>query len=292
MVEEVLKLLDVSSGGAYLDLTVGTGGHAEAILEASAPDGKLLGIDWDGEQLEAAKGCLRGYSNRVRLVKGNFSEVDIILKRWGVSQVDGALVDLGVSSWQLSQGERGFSLRLDDRIDMRFDRTCGSRAAVVLETASQAGLERIFKDFGEERFSRRIARAIVARRKEEPIRRTGQLRALIERAVPRRRWRIHPATRVFQALRIYVNRELDNLELVLGKLPALLRPGARLAVISFHSLEDRIVKQTFGKQAREGFYQVLTRKPLRPSASEVSRNRRARSAKLRAVRRLPPEARL
>ena len=267
MVEEVLKLLDVTSGRAYLDLTVGTGGHAAAILDASAPDGKLVGIDWDGEQLEVARGYLRTFGDRVKLVKGNFSQVDIILKGSSVSHLDGALIDLGVSSWQLSRAERGFSLRLDAGIDMRFDRSSGTSAATVLQRGSQARLEKIFREFGEERFSRRIARAIVARRKEEPIRTSGQLRSLVERVVPARRWRIHPATRIFQALRIFVNRELDNLELVLEKLPARLGPGARLTVISFHSLEDRMVKQTFRKQAREGFYEILTKKPLRPSAS-------------------------
>lgn len=285
-----MKTLEVASGRTYLDLTVGTGGHAEAILKASAPDGKLIGLDCDGEQLEVAKRHLRIFANRVKLVKGNFSQVDSILDRLDVSQVDGAVLDLGVSSWQLSEDRRGFSLWLDDEIDMRFDRSSGTKAATVLASASPAALERIFREFGEERFSRRITRAIVARRKEQAVRTTGELRTLVEKVVPRRRWRIHPATRIFQALRIYVNRELENLKLVLEKLPARLKPEARLAVISFHSLEDRIVKQTFRELARVGSYEVLTKKPLRPSAGEVSRNRRARSAKLRAVKRLPAEA--
>ena len=288
MVNEVLELLDVHRGGTYLDMTVGTGGHAEAILSASAPDGKLIGVDLDGAQLEEARRYLEPFIGRVKLMQGNYSQVDSTFAELGVSQVDGVVLDLGVSSWQLSHAERGFSLRLDGEIDMRYDPTSGTKAATVLKEASAAELEAIFREFGEERFSRRIARAIVRRRETQPIRSTSDLRELVKRGVPSGRRRLHPATRVFQALRILVNRELDNLKLAPERLPVLLKPQGRLAVISFHSLEDRIVKWTFRQQAQAGIYRILTKKPLRSSVEERSRNPRARSAKLRAVKKLTP----
>ncbi|RKY05065.1 16S rRNA (cytosine(1402)-N(4))-methyltransferase [Candidatus Poribacteria bacterium] len=282
MAEEVLKLLNPRSGGIYVDCTLGAGGHAERILEASKPDGLLIGIDMDESALKVAGERLKRFGERVKLIHANFAELDRILDELEIGEVDGVLMDLGVSWMQLSDPERGFSFQVDGPLDMRMDRRNPVTAMKVVNELSEEELRRIIREYGEERYAGRIARKIVSMREIAPITTTGQLARVIESAVPpkARRGRIHPATRTFQAIRIYVNRELENLERGLKSAIERLRPGGRICVISFHSLEDRIVKRTL-KSSPE--LKVLTKKPLRPSEEEIKRNPRSRSAKLRAA---------
>ncbi len=291
MTAELVTLLEPSRGGLFVDCTVGAGGHARALLDAGA--GRLLGIDRDGEALPIARETLRPFGDCVELVQADFRTFDAALDARGIKAIDGgALADLGVSSMQLD-GSRGFSFRRDEPLDMRMDRTTGPTAAELLRDVPESELADVIYQYGEDRHARRIARSLVARREREPIASTGQLADAVLRAVRRPgRWRIHPATRTFQAIRIWVNRELEGLDTWLESLCRRLEAGARLVVITFHSLEDRIVKQTFRRLEREGFsgtpaaaVRVLTRRPLRPSDAERSRNPRARSAKLRAAER-------
>ncbi len=291
MTAELVTLLEPSRGGLFVDCTVGAGGHARALLDAGA--GRLLGIDRDGEALPIARETLRPFGDCVELVQADFRTFDAALDARGIKAIDGgALADLGVSSMQLD-GSRGFSFRRDEPLDMRMDRTTGPTAAELLRDVPESELADVIYQYGEDRHARRIARSLVARREREPIASTGQLADAVLRAVRRPgRWRIHPATRTFQAIRIWVNRELEGLDTWLESLCRRLEAGARVVVITFHSLEDRIVKQTFRRLEREGFsgtpaaaVRVLTRRPLRPSDAERSRNPRARSAKLRAAER-------
>ncbi len=289
LLRETLELLAPAAGDVFLDGTVGAGGHAEEIARRIGPDGLLVCADADPRMLDAARERLAEYS-RVRLVHADFAELDRLREAAGGRAFDGMLLDLGISSVQLDDPERGFSFRADGPLDMRRDPGAGGRtAADILRRAGEKELADIFYRFGEERFSRRIARAVVARRRREPIERTADLAALVKGAVPRKAWprTIHPATRVFQALRIAVNGELDSLAAFLDRFPAHLAPGGRVAVISFHSLEDRLVKTAFraGSTGERAFLEVLTRKPLGPGEDEVSRNPRAGSARLRAARR-------
>lgn len=282
LLAESLAMLAVRPGGLYLDGTVGLGGHAAAILEAGAPDARLLGFDRDAETLARAREALAAYGDRVRLVHADFREAPATL---GGERADGILLDLGVSSVQLDSAERGFSFQQDGPLDMRMDRSSGETAADVVNGMDERDLADVIYQYGEDRASRRIARAIVSARQKAPITTTGALAAIVRRASGQKgRWRIDPATRTFQALRIHVNRELDRLADALRALAALLAPGGRLAVIAFHSLEDREVKHTFRALAGEGF-SVLTKKPVRPGAEEEARNPRARSARLRGLQR-------
>ena len=283
MVPEVLELLGPSPGDRFVDATVGLGGHAEAILERVLPGGRLLGLDCDVDALGRARERLRRFGEAVDLVQGNFRDLAAHVADWG-GPADGVLFDLGVSSLQLETSARGFSFSLDGPLDMRMDTTRGRTAAELLRRISARELERILRDFGQERYARRIARAIVENRRR--LKTTGDLATLVERVVPRRERRIHPATRTFQALRIAVNDELGALDRALADLPQWLAPGGRVAVISFHSLEDRIVKTRFRRFEAEGQLVVLTKKPLRPTAEEVAANPRARSARLRGARRV------
>lgn len=289
MTSEVLAVLDPSRGGLFVDCTVGGGGHARALLEAGAS--RVLGIDRDGEALLAAAATLRPWADRVDLAHADFRNLDTVLAERGIAGVDGgALADLGLSSLQLEGDGRGFSFRRDDPLDMRMDRSTGPTAADVLRDAPESELADIIFRYGEDRYARRIARSLVSTRERAPLTSTGALADAVRRAVPPRpRRRIHPATRTFQALRIRVNRELEGLDAWLLALSRRLRAGARLAVITFHSLEDRIVKQTLRRleQGADVAIEVLTRRPLRPSGGEIARNPRARSAKLRAAERLP-----
>ena len=283
--EEVLALLQPGPGGRYLDATVGLGGHAEAILQASAPGGTLLGIDRDGEALELARQRLAPFGPRVTLVRGRYEELADLP---GIGQgFDGILFDLGSSWLQLDSAERGFSFGREGPLDMRMDRSTGQTAADLVNRLSERDLADLIFRWGEERWSRRIARAIVEARRRAPIRTTTELASLAAGVIPRRAWprHIHPATRTFQALRIAVNDELAGLGPALEKAVALLRPGARAAAISFHSLEDRIVKQTWRGLEVSGRARVLTKRPITPGETEVAGNPRARSAKLRAVER-------
>jgi len=300
---EVLECLSPGAGEIFVDGTVGGGGHARLILEATAPDGLLIGLDRDREALEEAGRRLAPFGDRVLLRHGNFADAHRILAEIGISSVDGILLDLGVSSFQLDTARRGFSFRSDAPLDMRMDASSGMTAAEVVNTMASDDLVRIFREYGEERYARRIARRIEKVRSEEPLRTTRQLAELIRDAVPggRAPTRIHPATRVFQALRIHVNAELDSLRDGLQRALGLLKPGGRMAVISFHSLEDRIVKKFFRGETqpcicppglpvcacnRKPTVALLTRKGLRASETEVESNPRSRSAVLRAVRRL------
>lgn len=287
LLAEVLELLAVSPGRFYVDGTVGLGGHSLALLRASAPDGRLLGFDRDAETLARAAEALAPFGDRVRLVHADYREAEAWL---GDDAPDGILLDLGVSSVQLDTPERGFSFRREGPLDMRMDQSQGQTAAEVVNQMREADLADVIYQFGEERASRRIARAIVEERRRSRITTTTALATVVRRAAGRsRRPGLDPATRTFQAIRIYVNRELEGLDRTLGALARRLRPGGRLAVIAFHSLEDREVKQTFRALQAEGF-RVITRKPVRPGAGETSRNPRSRSARLRVLERPAAQA--
>jgi 16S rRNA (cytosine1402-N4)-methyltransferase len=284
MVTEVLVGLNCRPGRVYVDGTVGAGGHATAILDHIAPDGRLWGLDQDPVVLEIAAARLAPYTSRFRLWHRSYAELGEILKEAGTPTVAGILLDLGLSLHQLQRSGRGFSFQGDEPLDMRFNpEQPGKTAADILNTATPATLEKIFKEYGEEPRARRYARLVVEARRQSPIRFTQQLVRVVQQAQGPgwRRGEKHPATRVFQALRIAVNRELEELALFLGEAPAWLEPGGRLAVLSYHSLEDRLVKQKMLAWERAGLMHRLTRKPQTPSPEEVRRNPRARSAKLR-----------
>ncbi len=284
---QVLEQLQPSRGGVFVDCTVGLGGHASAILAAGAS--RLIGLDRDGDALARARDTLAPWSDRVELVHADYRAIADVLDARQLPQVDGALADLGVSSMQFDAPGRGFSFQRDEPLDMRMDRSQDETAADLVAHASEEDLANAIFQYGEERASRRIARAIVSVRRETPIATTGALADIVRRNVPRRGYtRIDPATRTFQALRIWVNRELDGLDRFLEAAAQRLRAGGRLVVITFHSLEDRIVKHTFRALAqRDGaILRVLTKKPIIPDEDEVRRNPRARSAKLRAAERI------
>jgi len=285
MVAEVLDVLAPSRGGLFVDCTVGLGGHSRALLEAGAD--RVLALDRDPSALAMAREALAAFGERVELVHADYRELDRVLGERGIDGVSGALADLGVSSMQLDEEGRGFSFRRDEPLDMRMDRTQGPSAADLLRDAAEGELADVIYQFGEERHSRRVARAIVRARAETPIDTTGRLAAIVRRAVPHHGYqRIDPATRTFQALRIWVNRELDGLDAFLERAARRLLAGARLAVITFHSLEDRIVKHTFRAIAKaDEQLGIVTRRPLSAADAEVERNPRARSAKLRAIER-------
>ena len=304
MAEEVMQYLQPHSGGVYLDGTLGGAGHARLILEASSPDGVLIGMDRDTEALAAAQRELASFGERVVLRQGNFSDMCTQLDQLEIAAVDGILLDLGVSSHQIDSPERGFSFREDGPLDMRMNPKEGVSAATVVAEAEAGELKRIFRDYGEERWAGKIARAIVTDREKTPFVTTLQLADLISRVVPAGRGpqRIHPATRVFQALRIHVNGELDSLRTALDTVWLRLKTGGRLVVISFHSLEDRMVKQAFRALAtgcvcpprlavcacgEQPSVRVLTRKAVRATETETENNPRARSAVLRAMEKLP-----
>jgi len=276
-------------GGTFVDCTVGLGGHSKALLEAGAT--RVIGFDRDVDALARARATLAPWGERVDLVHADYRSLDDLLDRRSVEFVDGALADLGVSSLQFDAEGRGFSFQRDEPLDMRMDATTGETAAAIVARASEQELADAIYAYGEERFSRRIARSIVTARREEPIATTGRLAAIVRRAVPRRGYmRIDPATRTFQALRIWVNRELDGLDRFIETAVRHLKAGARLVIISFHSLEDRIVKHTLRalEQRRDpgSTVTVLTKKPVIPGDLEVEANPRARSAKLRAAERV------
>jgi 16S rRNA (cytosine1402-N4)-methyltransferase len=285
MVDEVLAWLDPRAGATVVDGTLGGGGHTAALARRVGPDGLVIAIDRDPAAWEAAERTLAGMS--VKLVAANFCELPEVLKQLGIAAVDGIVLDLGLSSDQLADTQRGFSFDAEGTLDLRFDPTVGEPAWQLIERLDATQLADLIYQFGEERHSRRIARRIVEERAHTPIRTARHLADIVRRAVPRSagktRQRIDPATRTFQALRIAVNDELGSLRRALACFPDCLKPQGRLAVISFHSLEDRLVKEAFRDDPR---YEVLTRKPLVPSDAEVERNPRSRSAKLRVARRV------
>ena len=301
LVREAIGFLRPAPGGRYVDGTLGGGGHSEAILVASGPDGQVLGLDRDDEAITAARERLRVFGARAIAKQANFSEVREVLAEIGWVGADGMILDLGVSSWQIDAPERGFSFRLGGRLDMRMDRRQFLDAYRIVNTATAQELTRIFRDYGEEPQARRIADRIFAERKKRSIESTDELARLVEGAKGGRRRDYHPATQVFQALRIAVNQELDQLERFLADGFDVLRPGGRLVIISFHSLEDRLVKNAFRRWSRTclcppralvcqcGWSQkvkVLTKRPVVPGDAETAANPRARSAKLRAVERV------
>jgi 16S rRNA (cytosine1402-N4)-methyltransferase len=284
---EVLEQLQPGQGGVFVDCTIGLGGHSSALLAAGA--GRIIGLDRDREALDRARATLAPWLERVELVHADYRALDAVLDRLGVPLVDGTLADLGVSSMQLEDPGRGFSFQRDEPLDMRMDRSGGETAADLLARSSEVELADAIFQYGEERYSRRIARALIDARRQAPIDTTGQLAAIVRRAIPRRGFmRLDPATRTFQAFRIWVNRELEGLDRFLEAASRRLRSGARLVVITFHSLEDRIVKHTLRSLAQPGVARlnVLTRKPIVPTVEELQRNPRARSAKLRAAERV------
>jgi 16S rRNA (cytosine1402-N4)-methyltransferase len=284
---EVLGYLRPARGGLFVDCTVGLGGHTRALLEAGAS--RVLGLDRDRDALAAARTALSAWSDRVELIHADYRTIDAVLDARGIEAIDGALADLGVSSLQLDVAGRGFSFQRDEPLDMRMDASAGATAAELVAHASESELADTIYAYGEERFSRRIARAIVSERAAAPIATTGRLAAIVRRAVPHRGYsRIDPATRTFQALRIWVNRELEGLDQFLVSAVRRLRSDARLVVISFHSLEDRIVKHTFRalEKSAEAAVRVLTKKPVVAGEAELQNNPRARSAKLRAAERV------
>jgi 16S rRNA (cytosine1402-N4)-methyltransferase len=295
MCPEVLFWLAPGSGGVYVDCTVGYCGHAHELLSASSPDGVVLGIDRDSQAISTCRRRLHAFGDRAVLVKAHFLELKSILAERGIPHVHGVLFDLGVSSPQLDEPARGFSFRFEGPLDMRMDQGTGETAADIVNRLDEAGLADLIYRLGEERYARRIARAIMSARRQRPVGTTAQLAAVIESAVPGhyRRGRIHCATRTFQALRIAVNHELDHLEASLRGAADVLAPGARMCVISFHSLEDRVVKQTFRALSveRADELQILTKRPQLPSEQERHRNPRSRSAKLRVMQRMTKEGR-
>jgi 16S rRNA (cytosine1402-N4)-methyltransferase len=305
LVEEVVTMLAPASGSLQIDATVGGGGHTERILEATDPDGRLLGLDADGAAIARVDRRLRPrFGDRLVLRRANFRELASVAPEAGFGAVDGCLFDLGLSGFQLADAERGFGIRTGGPLDMRFDRSRGVPAAELLATLDAAELTALFRRFGEEPNAARIARAIVDARRTAAVATAEELAALIERVAPhgpRGRRRIHPATRVFQALRIAVNAELDALEAGLAAAVDLLRPGGRLVVLSYHSLEDRIVKRFFAAErrgctcppevpvcvcGRNPRLRLVTTPSLAPTAAEIAANPRARSARLRAAERI------
>lgn len=287
LVEEVIEFLNPHPHGIYVDCTLGGAGHALKILERSSPTGQLIGIDRDEQAIEEAHKRLRPYEARTTIIHGNFSDLGEILRQLAIGEVDAILLDLGVSYHQLIDGQRGFSFQLDGPLDMRMDRTQGEPASKLINTLSQGELEEILRRYGEGRWARRIAKAIVRNRQKNPIVTTTQLRDIISTAVLKPPRRIHPATKAFQAIRIAVNDELNNLGKVIRDGIPLVKSGGRLCIISFHSLEDRIVKQAFRQYEKPpASITIITKKPISPSRGEISENPRARSAKLRVAERV------
>ncbi|OGG39193.1 16S rRNA (cytosine(1402)-N(4))-methyltransferase [Candidatus Jorgensenbacteria bacterium GWA1_49_17] len=288
LLNEVIKILDLHPGEFFIDGTLGGGGHAAEIFRKISPKGTLLGIDWDKTTIEKAQKNISAISksesliSKLVLISDNYKNIPMILKEKKLGKADGVLLDLGFSSEQLTDSGRGFSFLRDEPLFMTYSKET-KPAYRVLSEESESNLKQIIREFGEERFASRIARAI---KKNLPILNSGKLAAVVAGAVPGNyeRGRIHPATRTFQAIRIFVNRELENLKIFLGEVPSILNPGARLAVISFHSLEDRIVKNRFRELKTEGLAELLTKKPMIAEAGEIRGNPRSRSAKLRAIK--------
>jgi 16S rRNA (cytosine1402-N4)-methyltransferase len=303
MQSEVVESLRCRPGGIYVDGTVGGGGHAGKILQHTAPDGLLIGLDVDDDALRESEKRLMPFGSRKILVKGNFADIDAILDSLNIREVDGILLDLGVSAHQLKTAHRGFSFSLNAALDMRMDQSRGLCAYDIINTFPEKELERIIKDYGEEIMASRIVKMISMRRKTSPIKTTAELADAIVKALPSpfKTKRIHPATRTFQAIRIYVNNELLNLHDAINRGVDVLRTSGRFSIISFHSLEDRIVKDGFRSWEKECIcppslpvcachrkakLKVITRKPITPAASEIESNPKARSAKLRTAERI------
>ncbi|MCJ7786444.1 MAG: 16S rRNA (cytosine(1402)-N(4))-methyltransferase RsmH [Desulfobacterales bacterium] len=280
-----MTFLRCEPGRTYVDATLGGGGHASEILKRTAPDGVVIGMEWDEEALSEARNTLMPFGDRVKIFRENFIHLPDFIK---AESADGILLDLGLSSIHLEKEERGFSFKGEGPLDMRMDQRMNHTAAHLINRLSSEDLEYTLSHYGEERWAKRIARAIVQEREREPIRTTQTLRKIVHRAIPRRFHfrRIDPATRTFQAFRIRVNEELDNLGKILETGWKILKRGGRICIISFHSLEDRMVKETFRRLEKQGEMRILTKKPVTPSEEEQTRNPRSRSAKLRCAERV------
>jgi 16S rRNA (cytosine1402-N4)-methyltransferase len=289
LAETLVQWIHLPPDGVMVDVTVGQGGHSRLLGASLGKQGTLMGLDVDEQALQATKARLQDLTCKVVLVRGNFSQVETWVRQQGIEAVDLLLADLGFSSVQLADGEMGLSFQSDMPLDMRMDKSFGTTAADILNNANEKALADLIFQYGEDRGSRRIARFIVERRRHQRIETTGQLASIVCQALHRpgrtSRQRIHPATRTFQALRIAVNHELDNLTQLLDQAPRLLRSKGYVAIISFHSLEDREVKNSFRAWHQAGLYTILTKKPVVPSAQEIKDNPRARSAKLRIAQR-------
>ena len=286
LLKESIHYLNAEKGGVFVDATLGGGGHTEAILRAN-PENRVIAIDRDEEAIERALKRLEPYGDRIAVYHANFSQIDKVLEAEGVSEVNGVLFDLGVSHFHL-RGERGFTVWQEQPLDMRMDRNQKLTAREVVNELPERKLAEIIFKYGEERFARKIAREIVRRRKTKPIETTTELAKIVEEVIPKKLWagrKKHPAIKTFQAIRIYVNKEFEEIETAIPKAAHLLKSGGRLVVITFHSLEDRLVKNLFKKLEPEGF-KIVTKKPVEPTEEEISQNPAARSAKLRVLEKL------
>ena len=284
LLQEMLQALRPRSGGVYLDGTLGAGGYAKALLEASGPDGMVVGLDLDPSAVCQASRLLARFGERFRAVHGGFQMAREVLGSLGISRIDGAVLDLGLSSDQLNDAERGFSFRLEGPLDMRFDTSSGELLLAYLQTVSVKELETILSTYGEERYYRKVARGLTDARNRGMLSTTVDLANLVRKVVPNRGSRIDPATRTFQALRIALNRELENLERALEVIPSLLNPDGRFCVVSYHSLEDRRVKVAFRERQKDSStWALVTRRPIRPTAEEIRANPRSRSARMRVL---------
>ncbi len=288
MIKEVAELLITDKGGIYLDGTIGMGGHAKKILEKLEPSGKLIGIDWDPEMLNIASNNLSEFFSQIKLIGGNFANLDEILRKEGILHISGLLLDLGVSSLHFDKPSRGFSFRKEGPLDMRINPANPLTAYTIINTWPYEQIEHLIRICGE-RFSHKITKAIIEHRQNSEIKTTTELASVIEKAIPfkaKNTRSSHPATKTFLALRVAVNYEFDNLTKALQKAIHVLAPGGRIAVITFHSLEDRIVKETFRFMAKMGGWKLVNKKPLSASEEEINSNPRARSAKLRVIEKI------
>lgn len=290
LLKEVLEYLKLSPGKIIVDATIGTGGHSKDIIEHIVPGGRLIGIDRDEESLSVSSQRLKDYEGFCNFVHGNFSDIDVILEGLGIREVDGILFDLGISSFQLQDPNRGFSFQCEGPLDMRMDKSSYISAYDLLNNLNEEEISNLLWTFGQERWHNRIAHLLVAEREKQPIVTTQQLTDIVMKAIPYRyryrHYRIHPATRTFQAVRIAVNRELETLETAVNKAIAVLAKCARICVISFHSLEDRVIKHSFRKAASEGLLEIITPKPVTAIGEELRVNPSSRSSKLRVAERL------
>lgn len=290
MLNEVLNYLNLSPGKIIVDATIGTGGHSRAILERILPGGRLIGIDRDEESLAVCQARLRDFSDACEFVHANFIDIDTIVRNLNIKKVDGILFDLGISSFQLENPHRGFSFQYEGPLDMRLDRTSFISAYDLVNNLNEQELSTLLWNFGQERWHNRIAHLLVKEREGHPISTTSELADVVIRSIPHRyryrQYRIHPATRTFLGIRIAVNRELETLETAVNKAIAILEKKARICVISFHSLEDRVVKFDFRRAASWGLINIITPKPLIPSESEIRANPSSRSSKLRVAEKL------
>lgn len=290
MLNEAINYLNLSPGKIAVDTTMGTGGHSKAILERILPGGRLIGIDRDAESLAVSRERLQGFSGSCDFIHGNFADIDTILKGLNIKKVDAILFDLGISTFQLQDPQRGFSFQNEGPLDMRMDKDSYICAYDLINNLNEEEISTILRNFGQERWHNRIAHLLVQEREKQPISTTTQLANIVMKSIPGRfrhsHYRIHPATRTFQAVRIAVNRELEILELALNKAIVALGKGGRIVVISFHSLEDRVAKWTFRKAQTDGLINIITPKPLIPRQEEIENNPSSRSSKLRVAERI------